>query len=116
MDTLSAFTRAVASEGNRMKVFDWRKAAELIAERPNCEAEAGLGMDWENTGGCIWHNGKPMPRDGTYTYLASSWATPELDIDGWVTACWIYEDESPGWNASTYWPQEALDIIAAAKL
>lgn len=111
MDTLGAFALGQASRGNRVKVFDWIKAANLIKDDPDVQASAGLGGDWESTGGPIWDNNQPVDAEDTYTYLASTWATPELDIDGWVTDCWVYRDESPGWDAKTYWPKEALNII-----
>lgn len=92
-------------------VFDWRKAAELIRERKPERARAGLADDWEWTGGDIFADGKPVPVDDTYVYLASTWATPELDLDGEIIPCFLMISASPGWDEHTYWPQIALDIL-----
>lgn len=111
MDTMLAFARAEAATraGNKPKVFDWDKAARLIKERNAQEASAGLSGDWECTGGTIFANGKPVKKE--YTFLGSIWATPEIEIDGELIECWVWEDDSPGWNSGTKWPQSALDIL-----
>lgn len=111
MDTMSAFARGEANRGKELMVFDWEEAARLIKKRQPQEANAGLAGDWEWTGGSIWRGGKPVPQDDTYTYLASTWATPELDMDGVVVDCFKMQSETPGWDSGTYWPQEALNII-----
>lgn len=116
VDSLQAFAMADAARkrGDRSRVFDWIKAAELIRDTRPDVASAGLRGDWEYTGGDIYRDGKPVPDDDTYTYLASIWAIPELDLDGDVTECWIWKDESPGWSAGTYWPDEALALLPAS--
>lgn len=95
-------------------VFDWVKAAQLIKERHPKVAAAGLARDWEYTGGSIWRDGRPVPQDDTYTYLASTWATPELDMDGDIVDCYVMEDAT-SWDEHTYWPEEALAIAVEAK-
>ena len=99
MNTISAFARGMAHRDDRPKVFDWDKAARLIRERKPFEASAGLAGDWEWTGGIIWRDSKPVPAEKTYTYLGSVWATPELEMDGYVIDCWKWEDETPGWDS-----------------
>ncbi len=106
MDTMAAYTRGQAARGNPMKVFDWDKAARLIRGSDAQEASAGLGGDWEWTGGNILADGKPVTDGGCY--LSSNWATPELEIDGVVQGCWCYNDE---WNEHTCWPESALAIL-----
>lgn len=113
MDTLSAFARGEANRGRESMVFDWDKAANLIVESGAVSASAGLRGDWEWTGGDILENGKPVPREDTYVFLASTWATPELSLDGETVDCFKMESETPGWNADTYWPESALAILAA---
>lgn len=113
MNTMDAYARGLASRGRESKVFDWEKAAQIIKERQPNEASAGLSGDWEWTGGTIWREGRPVPADDTYVYLASTWATPELDIDGELIACYRMESQTPGWDSGTYWPAEALAIVAA---
>lgn len=113
MDTLAAFAMGHANRGKELKVFDWEKAARIIRERNAKEASAGLSGDWEWTGGEILRNGKPVPREETYTFLASTWATPELEVDGDVVDCYRMQSETEGWNSSTYWPPEALDLLNA---
>jgi hypothetical protein len=114
MDTFSAFALGEANRGKEPKVFDWDRAAKLIVERGAKNAEAGLAGDWDATGGAILADGKPVPRDETYAYLASTWATPELDIDGDVIECYRMASTTPGWDSATYWPDSALAILAAA--
>jgi hypothetical protein len=104
MDTLSAFAMGRASKGAPLRVFDWDKARRLIEERSPEAASAGLQGDWEWTGGAIWRDGAPVPKDDTYVYLASTWAIPEIDLDGDVQECWRWQSETPGWDAETYWP------------
>lgn len=113
MDTLSAFALGQANRGKEMMVFDWEKAARLIMERRATSASAGLASDWEYTGGEILRDGKPVPREETYVYLASTWAKPELEIDGETIDCFRMESEVPGWDADTYWPPEAMAILNA---
>lgn len=108
METTAALARGLANMGQPSRVFDWDRAARLIAEAKPDVASAGLRDDWEWTGGRIWAEGAPVPREQTYTYLASTWAIPELDMDGLVQPCWRWSSETPGWDAGTYWPQSAL--------
>ena len=84
MDSISAFAMGEANRGKPAKVFDWDRAARRIKETGATHAAAGLSGDWEWTGGDILRDGKPIPEDDTYVYLASTWATPELQIDGHV--------------------------------
>lgn len=80
MNTLNAFFKGEANRGKERMVFDWNKAAELIRERKPIEASAGLREDWEYTGGIIYKKGVPVT--DSYTYLSSTWAVPELKLDG----------------------------------
>ena len=114
MDSLSAFMMGKANRGKELMVFDWVKAAKLIKKRKPARASAGLSQDWEYTGGDIWKNGKPVPKEDTYTFLASTWATPELDIDGEIVDCFIMKSETE-WDEKTYWPDEALKIVGVKK-
>lgn len=114
MDTFSAFMMGEANRGKEMKVFDWDRAAQLIRERKPAEASAGLAGDWGYTGGTIYRDGAPLTRDQTYTYLASTWATPELDMDGEVVACFKMQSQTDGWDSDTFWPDSAKAILEAA--
>ena len=118
MGTMIAFVRnqAAIAAGNEPNVFDWEKAARLIVERKPHEARAGLSGDWEYTGGPIFANGAPVPREDTYVYLASNWAIPELELDGELMDCYRKKSEVPGWAADTYWPPEALAIIGRTEV
>jgi len=111
MDALSAFAMGRANRGKEMKVFDWAKAATIIKEQNAQLASAGLSEDWDWTSGKIFENGKPVLKEETYTYLASTWATPELRIDEEAYPCFIMQSKTE-WDAETYWPKEALDILA----
>jgi hypothetical protein len=111
MDTMTAFMKGESSRNRSPMVFDWIKAAKLIVENRNCIIKAGLAGDWDYTGGIIWENGEPA---SNYVYLASTWATPEIEIAGYRQDCFIYQTESPNaeWDAHTYYPIEARRIIA----
>ena len=111
MDTFSAFAMGQANQGRELMVFDWDKAATLIKERGAQKASAGLSGDWEYTGGCIWDNGKPAD---DYTYLSSTWATPEIEIDGEIIECFRMQSEVPDWGSDTKWPQSAKNILGIA--
>jgi hypothetical protein len=111
MDTMTAWAFAQANRGNELMVFDWDKAASIIKTRNAKRAAAGLAGDWEYTGGEILNEGKPVAKEDTYTFLSSTWATPELEVDGDTIDCYKMQSEVPEWNDKTYWPQSALDII-----
>ena len=109
MDTMSAFAMGQAAKGREQMVFDWDKAARILRAREATYAEAGLCGDWDWTGGAILDGGKPDT--GSYTYLSSNWARPQLIVDSEVIVCWRYARETPGWNAETKWPESALAIL-----
>ena len=109
MNTLSAFAMGAANRGKELMVFDWDKAAKLIKKNNPTIVSAGLRGDWEYTGGTIYEDGEPNLDD--YTYLASTWAVPELDMDGVVVPCYRMKNEVSEWNSSTKWPKSALDIL-----
>lgn len=90
-------------------VFDWDKAAGILAARNPDEAVAGLQDDYEYTAGTIWRNGKPVMNE--YTYLASTWAHPMLIIGDEEIECWRYKSEVPEWNSETKWPKSAMEIV-----
>ena len=109
MDTMSAFAMGEQSCENELMVFDWDKAAKLIKDRDVKEASAGLQYDWEYTGGEIFTNGKPNMND--YTYLASTWATPQIEIEDEIIDCYKMKSKVPDWDAYTKWPKSALDLL-----
>ena len=115
MDSILAFAMGEANRGKDLMVFDWNKAARLIKKSGANSASAGLARDWENTGGTIFSDGKPVLEDDAYVYLASTWATPELEINYKRQDCFIMESEVPEeWGdnyAKIYWPESALKII-----
>lgn len=109
MDTLSAFAMGDAHRNDPLMVFDWDKAAQIIKERGAQNASAGLAGDWGMTGGEILTDGEPNMED--YTYLASTWATPQLKVDGVLMDCWKYAKDTDGWDAKTKWPKSSLKIL-----
>ena len=108
MDTLTAFSMGNTNRGKDAMVFDWDKAARMILEMNADDARAGLSGDWEWTGGYIYEDGKPD--FDSYTFLASTWATPEIYIDGECYDCYKMKSETE-WNADTRWPESALKIL-----
>lgn len=109
MNTLEAFVMGEAHRGCELMVFDWDEAARRIKASGCSYAAAGLRNDWEYTGDTIFKDGKPYHKG--YTYLASTWAVPELDIDGEIEPCYKMEHEVPGWGCDTKWPKSALRIL-----
>jgi len=109
MNTLAAFAMGEANRGREQMVFDWDKAAQLILETEATYAAAGLAGDWEYTGGTIFRDGEPVKDD--YTFLASTWAVPEIRIDVECIPCYRMESETPGWDSYTKWPESALAIL-----
>lgn len=115
MDTMRAFMMGEANRGKPQRIFDWDKAAQMIRDRDAEDASAGLSEDWGATGGPIWTAGKPVSSEDTYVYLASTWATPSIVLDGDVFPCWRWEKVDEPWSAHTYWPESAVAILSAAK-
>ena len=109
MDTFKAFMLGEANRGKELMVFDWNKAAEIIKDRKPKVAFAGLCGDWEYTGGIIYEDGKIIT--DSYTYLASTWAIPELDVDGEIISCYKMKHEVPRWDSDTKWPVSARKIL-----
>jgi hypothetical protein len=115
-----AFAMGLPRLASPKMVFDWDKAAQIIRAAQPTTASAGLAGDWDYTGGEIYRDGKPVDQEDTSTYLASTWATPQLDLDGDVQDCYIMEDEAfRRWNngqanvdfAHIYWPPSALALL-----
>ena len=101
------------TKGKSTKIFDWNKAARILRERNAKDASAGLREDWEWTCDEILRDGKIVNTEDPY--LASTWATPSLEIDGDTIDCFIMESESPGWDENTVWPESAVKIFNAIK-
>lgn len=110
MDTMSAFAMGESNRHKPVMVFDWDKAARLIKDSGAKSASAGLDGDWEWTGGSILSEGKPDME--SYTYLASTWATPQICLDDGVEQeCWKWRSDTPDWDSHTKWPESALAIL-----
>ena len=80
METQAAFAMGEANKDKDLMVFDWIKATKIIKEKKAQKASAGLANDWEWTGGTILKNGIPINKKDSCTFLASTWAKPELEI------------------------------------
>lgn len=113
MNTILAFGLGEANRGKELMVFDWDKAAQLIKENGFEDAYAGLCDDWEWTGGNIFRDGKP--NYDSCTFLASTWATPEIEIDGITYDCYKMQSETDGWDSDTKWPESALKILEVTR-
>lgn len=111
MKTMDAFMMGSKNSNKELMVFDWDEAAKRIKEKKPKVARAGLQSDWEWTGGQIYRKGKIIPKEKTYTYLASTWATPELDMDGDIQPCFKMQSETDNWDSATYWPESAIKIL-----
>lgn len=108
MNTFQAFAKGQANRSKPLMVFDWAKAARLIKKHKPQTASAGLCGDWVYTGGEIYKYGEIVT--DSYTYLASTWAEPELEMDGEVYDCYIMGNKTK-WDAHTKWPEEAIRIL-----
>ena len=106
MDTLSADLRARASQGRPRMVFDWVTAAKIIRDEKPDEAWAGLAGDWGCDYAVIFRNGEIV--EDCDTYLASTWAVPQIQINGYFRDCYVTETE---WGPETKWPDEARAIL-----
>jgi hypothetical protein len=99
--------------GNKMKTFDWDKAAQIIKEKlkidNNLIAEAGLEGDWNYTGGVIFEKGQPNIDD--YTFLSSNWAIPTLIINNEEEIPCYTEDENSRFNSRSKWDDISLNIL-----
>lgn len=109
MDTIFAMMMGTMNRGKERMVFDWDKAARLIAEEKPEYADAYLAGDRGYTGGCIYDNGEII--DDDYTYLASTWAIPMLEMDGKSVECYKMKHEVPEWDSDTKWPDSARRIL-----
>lgn len=109
METAMAFAMGELHRNDPLMVFDWDKAAHILAERNPDEAFAGLRYDYEYTAGIIWRKGRPVRNE--YTYLASTWAHQMLIIGDEEIECWRYKGEVPEWGSETKWPKSALRIV-----
>jgi len=104
------------AKGEKLKIFDWDKAAQIIRDKFKLHldlvAEAGLQGDWDYTGGIILENGKPDLDN--YTYLASLWAIPTLILN-WNNSeqeeLECYTIEETRFDESSKWDNESLKIL-----
>lgn len=121
MDMARMYDKALAAKvaGTKRRVFDWARAAQIIAERQPDAADGGLKEDWFGTAAVIYADGAIVRGN---PYLVSMWATPILvlafvDADPIEIECWITEDEVPAeWNPAgiplsrLIWPEAALFV------
>ena len=117
MNNIQAFINGEANRNKERMVFDWNKAVEIIKDRNLQNCAAGLDGDFGYTAGIILSDGKPYTDD--YTYLASTWAKPQLiimdssgcDFDDCETIdCFVMEGETK-FNESTKFPQDLIDLF-----
>lgn len=109
MDSLQAMMMGLWNRGNEQKVFDWDKAASIIKERQPEQAVAGLKEDMEYTAGVIWEHGHIVT--DSYTFLASTWATPVLVLDDdEIIPCYLMASKTT-YTSDTVWPESALAVI-----
>jgi hypothetical protein len=109
---MQAFMMGQANRNNELKVFDWNKAAQIIKDNKFQNAEAGLMEDWNYTADQIFDNNLPTLKENTYTYLASTWATPSIYINGVFIECYKMQSETPGWDQHTFWPEDSRKILS----
>jgi len=114
MEEFEKFEKGMMNRDKEQMVFDWNKAATIIAERKPIEASAGLRSDYSYTRDVIYRDGKPIKEN--YAYLSSNWAIPDLILDGEeVIECYKMQHEVPDWDCDTKWPDSALKILEEKK-
>lgn len=106
----NAILKGMVSRGNRVKVFDWDKAIDILLEKDPILAYAGLKEDMGWTCGVIWRDGKPNIPSGSY--LSSTWATPIIEMDDISVECWSWEDECE-YNSGSTWTPELIEKLKA---
>ena len=69
-----------------MKVFDWGKLKEFVAEENPAEVSVGILEDWLSTSSVVYRKGKYLEDRRAYTH--SDWATPgfKAEMDNGDTA------------------------------
>ena len=85
MTFMAAFTETKPApfEGGDREL-DWVKIKEFIEKNKNTlgNVVAGLAEDWGHTSGEVWNaKNQYIPKDDTYVYGSSSWATPEIEVE-----------------------------------
>ncbi len=105
-------------------VFDWDKAAKLIAEyATTCEVYAGIvesdPSSWRSTKQLIFQ-GKPVVKYGIFVVHAQ-YGVPTIEINGELTPCFIPAHQIPeSWMANissvfdVVWPATSLAILDMA--
>jgi hypothetical protein len=108
---LSVCQKAVASQDQPVKVFDWEKAARIIAKKKPASADAGLAGDWDWTAGTVYRNGEPVLDSCCFTY--STWATPSLQLDDSLKKipCWRWSGRGEIDSETSVWPSGALSVL-----
>lgn len=120
MDNMIAFGLGEANRGKPLMVFDWHKAVDLINANSYKNCGAGLEGDFEWTSGNILVDGKVELYD--YTYLASTWATPQLivyaDSESYeileTIDCYVMDNETE-WSSGTKFPKEEQQRLLVKK-
>ena len=114
MDSLQAFQYGEMNRHKELMVFDWEKAVDIINEGGYKNCAAGLDGYYELTAGRILKDGRPYFDD--YTYLASTWATPQLIVcdenDNYVDwyDCYIMQNQTT-WGSDTKFPKEQAERL-----
>lgn len=118
MDSMSAFARGEANRGKPQMVFDWDKAVKIILANGYKNCGAGLDSDYEYTAGTILFEGNTYDED--CTYLASTWAKPQLIIYSdphsglyeyeEVIDCYIMDNETT-YHSGTKFPEHLKELF-----
>lgn len=117
MNTIQAFANGEANRGKEAMVFDWDKAVQIIKDLGLKNCAAGLSSDFGYTAGMILVDGKPYTDD--YTYLASTWAKPQLiicsgshdDYDCCETIDCYTMDSQTEYDSDTKFPKHLIDLF-----
>lgn len=75
---------AMCANSKGSKQVDWDKVKEFVeSNKENLESvTVGLAEDWSYTSGEVWNSKEGyIPKENTYVYASSKWATPAMDVE-----------------------------------
>lgn len=90
---------------NNFRQVDWNKVKKFIEENKEnlVSVSAGLAEDWEWTSGEVWNSEDGyIPKENTYVYASSRWATPSIEVEYKNGEIDMFECWTNGDNPNSY--------------
>jgi hypothetical protein len=117
MAMMSEVLGLLARKPGPLKVFDWDKAAKIIADNNPTMALAALAESGELTETLIVKDGIPLFNNHEHLgLLFTMWQTPSIaygNADGGmqVEDCWKLAEDTIGYKPNEVWPESARKIL-----